>query len=1018
MYGKKWRFGNVNIVVSTVAAVLAAIAILPVMGQRASAANELTVGTGEDYTTLAAAALDAVDGDTIILTEDVTEDVTFTTGELRIKSDDAGTPRTIYGSLTFDNDADLTLEDLNIEAAAGAGIMLNGTGTSTLTVLGACDLVTREDGIHAANNMELTLDDYAALTVASSDGAGITTQHVAGGSEGNLAVTLGTGAALGIDSLGKGIFANDGDVTIDIGARATLDIDSVNTGICAGYSDNAVSPAVQYGGDVYITVGARAALSIETSGSYAYGISSNQGAVRLETEEQADVDIHTAGQYSNGIFTTQYGDAAGSVNIALGAISNLNIVVENDNTHAVYSWHGLSIALDDDAQAEFTANGSANCSAVSAKYNSGTADITLGQNAKLSAYVDGAGATATSPCNAIYSESDMTIALSAGAQLDASISGPYSYGVHSSVGDVEISMEDHTVLDVQADGNGNYGVSGSTITLSGTPSFLYTLGGAQAMNVAPDVSALEGKQHGGHTTPVFAVVCTPQLVDGSQPPITTATDPVSLDLSALLCYAYPYDHLTFPLVYSTDNGLTWTDTGISVDGTADTCSVDVAGLLTAAGTYQFSLTQMATYGGEDYDSYEAAVTLTVLDAYTVTYDANGGTGSSYAVPGIADGGSHTVLSDGDVGFTADGDYYFSGWQDADGIPYSAGDTITVDEDITLYAQWTANGSTPEPVTYYQVTYHENGADAGTVPQDTNRYLAGDTVTTRYNTGALRRSGYYFTGWSLDAGGGTVLRPGAQFVIGDADIDLYAVWQVTTGSSKATGGSSSSASSDLESLYDEEVPLTSLTTEHIRYIQGYPDNSVQPDGNLTRAEAAAIFYRLIDDSGKTQSAYTASLLDVGTADWYYHEIAYLTNRGVMFGYADDTFRGDEAITRAEFAALASRFSALVLVDENNFSDVSDEHWAAAYINSAVASGWISGYADGTFHPDQSITRAEAVTLVNHVTDRALLAGNAPEDLNSYSDLSASHWAYCDIMEASHTHTYEYNDAGEEIWTEFS
>ncbi|MCD7948412.1 MAG: S-layer homology domain-containing protein [Oscillospiraceae bacterium] len=924
MNSKKWCVGHANAVISTAVTVLAAIAMVFAMSQSASAAGELTVGTGKDYATLAAAALDVVDGDTIVLTEDVIEVVSFTgfSGALTIKSEDSAQPSTITGNLTFDDDVDLTIEDVNIETSAGAGISFSGPDTSTLTVLGACEVTTSGNGIYAVNDLELTLD-------------------------------------------------------------------------------------------------AAAALSIETTGGYAHGISSNIGDIYIDTGKNAVIDIHTGGGYSNGIFTTQAGFSYGNSNIDvnLGENAQMNIAIDSKDSHGIFSWHDLSIALDDGAEMEIATYGDSNSNGIAAKYNNGNADITLGENAKLSVVTVGTiGADTTYASHAIYSDSDMTIALDEGAQLFAATSGQYSYGIYSKDSAVEISMEDNAVLDAQASGSDSYGIAGNTMTLSGTPAFLYAMGGTQAMNVAPDDSALEGKQHGTDATSIFAVVCTPRIVDVNQPPITTAAEHVYLDLSRLLQFDYPYDNLTFTFEYSTDGGITWSDTGIPLDSIGQSGTVDVADLLTAAGTYQFRVIQMVTYGGEDYDSYEDMAELTVIDAYTVTYDANGGNGSSYEETGILEG-SYTLLSDLDVGFTANGDYYFSGWKDAEGTLYNAGDSITVDKDLTLYAQWTANGSTPEPVTYYQVTYHENGADAGTVPVDANQYRAGDTVTTLYNTGSLRLSGYYFTGWSLDPSGGTVLRPGAEFVINDADVDLYAIWQVTT-SSKATGGSSSSASSELESLYDEEVPLAALTTEHIWYIQGYPDNSVRPDGNLTRAEAAAIFYRLIDDSSKTQTTYTASFLDVSTSDWYDHEIAYLANRGVMFGYADDTFRGNDEITRAEFAALASRFSALVLVDGNNFSDVGDDHWAVAYINSAVASGWISGYADGTFRPDQSITRAEAVTLVNHVLERALLAGNEPEDLHSYSDLTTAHWAYYDIMEASHTHDYDLNDNGEEIWTEFS
>ncbi|MCD7947697.1 MAG: S-layer homology domain-containing protein [Oscillospiraceae bacterium] len=391
--------------------------------------------------------------------------------------------------------------------------------------------------------------------------------------------------------------------------------------------------------------------------------------------------------------------------------------------------------------------------------------------------------------------------------------------------------------------------------------------------------------------------------------------------------------------------------------------------------------------------------------YSVTYNANGGTGS-YRDSGISSGTSYSVLSGTDTGISYSG-YTLRGWNtsaDGTGTSYAVGDTVTIRSSITLYAVWTEG----EDDGYLRVTYYPNGATSGDVPVDSTLYHSGDTVTVLYNTGLLRRSGYYFSGWALTESGGTVLRPGTQFTMGDANVQLYARWSAST-----SGGSS------LETLYDTEVPLATLTTDHIWYIQGYPDNSVKPDGNLTRAEAAAIFYRLIDDAnGKAQTDYAISFGDVTQSNWYYHEVAYLTNRGILFGYEDGTFRGDAPISRAEFAAIASRFDALWLGTDNAFSDVSESHWAVQYINSAAEKGWITGYADGTFRPDQSISRAEAVTLINRVLGRSLTAGNEPDGLHSYIDLDNTYWAYYDIMEASHTHDYERNDAQEEVWTTYS
>ncbi|MCD7948367.1 MAG: InlB B-repeat-containing protein, partial [Oscillospiraceae bacterium] len=253
--------------------------------------------------------------------------------------------------------------------------------------------------------------------------------------------------------------------------------------------------------------------------------------------------------------------------------------------------------------------------------------------------------------------------------------------------------------------------------------------------------------------------------------------------------------------------------------------------------------------------------------YSVTYNANGGAGS-YRDANLSKGTSYTILTHTDAGISYSG-YTFAGWNtaaDGSGTGYTAGQSVTISGSITLYAVWR------EGTDALRVTYYASDATSGAVPVDSNLYSEGDTVTLLYNTGLLRKSGYYFSGWAFSETGGTVLRPSTQFVIGDADVQLYARWGIL-----------SSGGSQLETLYDADVPLAALTTDHIWYIQGYPDNSVRPEGNLTRAEAAAIFYRLIDDeSGKAQTGYTISFSDVSQADWYYHEVSYLTNRGILFG----------------------------------------------------------------------------------------------------------------------------------------
>ena len=145
-----------------------------------------------------------------------------------------------------------------------------------------------------------------------------------------------------------------------------------------------------------------------------------------------------------------------------------------------------------------------------------------------------------------------------------------------------------------------------------------------------------------------------------------------------------------------------------------------------------------------------------------------------------------------------------------------------------------------------------------------------------------------------------------------------------------------------------------------------------------------------------------------------------SKGVLADYSrDGKFRPNEPVTRAEFATLAAHFDNLTLTGTNIFSDVSSSHWAVKYINSAAAKGWITGYPDGTFKPESNITRAEVVTLVGRMLERnadsAYLVANASTLPRKYSDLSSGHWAYLAIMEASISHDYTKDSAGDEHWT---
>ena len=213
-----------------------------------------------------------------------------------------------------------------------------------------------------------------------------------------------------------------------------------------------------------------------------------------------------------------------------------------------------------------------------------------------------------------------------------------------------------------------------------------------------------------------------------------------------------------------------------------------------------------------------------------------------------------------------------------------------------------------------------------------------------------------------------------------------------------------------------LPLLEKTA-HNAYMEG-SQGAFRPDGSLTRAEAATLFTRLIVTAdGRTvydgKQIYGADFRDVAVGKWFSNPIGFISQYGVMQG-AYGKFRPGENITRAEFATILGRFTGLQSSAENPFSDI-DGHWAKAAILSAYSLGLIQGYGDGRFGPQQTITRAEAVTMLNRLLERypdeAYIAAHPA--LNTFSDLTSGYWAYAQIIEATHGHDYKKNGKAE-IW----
>ena len=209
-------------------------------------------------------------------------------------------------------------------------------------------------------------------------------------------------------------------------------------------------------------------------------------------------------------------------------------------------------------------------------------------------------------------------------------------------------------------------------------------------------------------------------------------------------------------------------------------------------------------------------------------------------------------------------------------------------------------------------------------------------------------------------------------------------------------------------------------DHFNYIVGYTDGTIRPNNNITRAEVAAIFFRLLTDEARsTFMTDDCSFSDVAQGAWCRRSIATLTNAEIISGYTDGTFKPNAPITRAELATIIARFAKLD-VNTKTFSDING-HWAQKYIEQAAGNGWIDGYTDGTFRPNQNIKRAETFAMINRVLDRVTESNSdlLPTDqMNMWSDnMDFDAWYYRDVQEATNNHKAErVGDSIYEKWTE--
>ena len=322
-----------------------------------------------------------------------------------------------------------------------------------------------------------------------------------------------------------------------------------------------------------------------------------------------------------------------------------------------------------------------------------------------------------------------------------------------------------------------------------------------------------------------------------------------------------------------------------------------------------------------------------------------------------------------------------GWEQT---PNTDPNGITGDVTYVYRFGSTGGGSSSGHSTRYTLHYESNG---GTAYKD-ERCSSGTKVTLDKTP---TRESYTFTGWYADK----ALTQKITSVTMNSDKTVYAGWEATGVPDKLNGD------------------------DHFAYVIGYPDGKVHPEGNISRAETATIFFRLLkSDIRDGNLTADNDFSDVSDGQWHNKAVSTMAKLGIVKGRRADRFDPDASITRAEFAAICARFNTKPVENSSSFSDISG-HWAENEIERAAAFGWISGYPDGTFRPDARITRAEAMTMINRVLCRMPQSkSDLLDSMVTWPDNKPSDWHYLAVQEATNSH--DFNRQGEvgESWTKLT
>lgn len=366
-------------------------------------------------------------------------------------------------------------------------------------------------------------------------------------------------------------------------------------------------------------------------------------------------------------------------------------------------------------------------------------------------------------------------------------------------------------------------------------------------------------------------------------------------------------------------------------------------------------------------------------------------------------------------------YTFLGWYDTSGKPIDF-KTQTFDRAETVYAHWAKNATVTFKIVngYWSGNTTEDKTVTVVLHPQANGSASGTLGASHVPTIMIPAAGYENTPGHWDVTPNTE----ENGITGDVTYTYIFGKKHHSSSKDENKDKDNNKENNKENNKDNNTGETTPTkvpdllngSNHFAYVVGYKDGNVRPQGNITRAETAAIFFRLLKEEVRSENLSKHNdFADVTEDSWYNTAVSTMAGMNILKGRTATGFVPQAPITRAEFAAICARFDSGKAEENNSFTDISG-HWAEKEIERAATLGWVSGYTDGSFHPDAPITRAEAMTLINRVLCRMPeTKADLLDSMTKWPDNQPGAWYYLAVQEATNSHTYEQKDSKYETWT---